>query len=86
MRCEEVMKKDVECLSPQDTVQAAARRMREANVGFLPVSDRSRKVLGVVTDRDLAVRYDGKRRNAGVRRIGRERGGRIPGQVTASLR
>ncbi|SRR5258708_22711362 len=56
MRCEEIMKKDVECMSPQDTVQAAARRMRDENVGFLPVCDRSKKVLGVVTDRDLAMR------------------------------
>jgi CBS domain-containing protein len=56
MRCEEIMKKDVECMSPQDTVQAAARRMRDENVGFLPVCDRSQKVLGVVTDRDLAMR------------------------------
>jgi CBS domain-containing protein len=67
MRCEEVMKKDVECLSPPDTVQAAARRMREANVGFLPACDRSKKVLGVVTDRDLAIRVLAEGKPAGTR-------------------
>ena len=56
MRLQEIMKKDVECVSPQDTVQAAARRMRDENIGFLPVCDQSRKVLGTVTDRDLAIR------------------------------
>lgn len=56
MHCEEIMKQHVKCVSPEDTVQAAARRMREENVGFLPVCDSSNKVLGAVTDRDLAIR------------------------------
>jgi CBS domain-containing protein len=56
MRCEEIMKKDVACVSPQDTVQAAARRMRDENIGFLPVCDASKKVLGAITDRDLTIR------------------------------
>jgi CBS domain-containing protein len=56
MRCEEIMKRDVECVSPQDTAQTAAQRMRDENVGFLPVCDASKKVLGTVTDRDLAIR------------------------------
>jgi CBS domain-containing protein len=56
MRCEEIMKKDVECVSPQDTVQAAAKRLRDENIGFLPVCDQSKKVQGTITDRDLAIR------------------------------
>lgn len=56
MRCEEIMKRDVECLSPKDTVEAAAVRMRDENVGFLPVCDASGKVLGTLTDRDIVVR------------------------------
>ena len=56
MRCEQIMKKDIESVSPQDTVQTAARQMRDENLGFLPVCDQSRKVLGTVTDRDLAIR------------------------------
>lgn len=62
MLCEEVMKRGVECLSPTETVQAAARRMKQANVGFLPVCDAGSKVIGALTDRDLALRVtaDGK--------------------------
>jgi len=56
MRCEEIMKRDVQCVQPTDPVQAAARRMRDANIGFLPVCDSSRKVLGAITDRDIALR------------------------------
>jgi CBS domain-containing protein len=56
MRCEEVMSKKVECLSPQDSVQAAAKRMRDSNVGFIPICDASHKVIGTVTDRDLAIK------------------------------
>lgn len=50
------MKKNVQCVTPQDTVQFAARTMRDNNVGFLPVCDDSNTVVGTLTDRDLAVR------------------------------
>jgi CBS domain-containing protein len=56
MRCEEIMKRDVECVDATEPIQAAARRMRDANVGFLPVCDSTRKVLGAITDRDIALR------------------------------
>jgi CBS domain-containing protein len=56
MRCEELMKRDVESISPDGTVEQAARTMRDANVGFLPVCGRDKKVLGTLTDRDIAVR------------------------------
>ena len=56
MLCEDIMKTDVESVSPVDTIQDAARRMRDDNVGFLPVCDESRQVLGTITDRDIAVR------------------------------
>jgi CBS domain-containing protein len=56
MRCEHIMKRNVECVSPSDTAQAAAMRMRDENIGFLPVCEKDMKVLGTVTDRDLAIR------------------------------
>jgi CBS domain-containing protein len=56
MVCEELMKQQVECVTPQDSAEAAARRMRDENVGFLPVCDASKKVLGTITDRDIAIR------------------------------
>ena len=41
---------------PEANVQAAARAMREAGTGFLPVLEGGAPV-GVVTDRDLVVRF-----------------------------
>jgi CBS domain-containing protein len=55
MRCEEIMHRDVECVSPHETVVAAAQRMRDRDIGFLPICDQKR-VLGTATDRDIAVR------------------------------
>ena len=56
MLCEDVMKTDVECVSPVDTIEDAARKMRDENLGFLPVCDESKQVLGTITDRDIAIR------------------------------
>lgn len=64
MRCKDIMKRDVECVSPRDPVEAAAVRMKEENVGFLPVCDASTKVLGTLTDRDLALRVVAARKPA----------------------
>ncbi len=56
MRCEEIMKRDTECVSPTDTIERAAAMMRDANVGFLPVCDAEKRVVGTITDRDIAIR------------------------------
>jgi len=56
MLCEEMMKSDIECVTPTDTVEKAAARMRDLNVGFLPVCDQANKVIGAITDRDIAIR------------------------------
>ncbi len=56
MKCEEVMKTKIHWVSPQTSVAAAAQKMRDENVGFLPVCDQSKKVVGTLTDRDLAIR------------------------------
>jgi CBS domain-containing protein len=51
----DVMSKDVKLASPEDTVQQAARVMSEQDTGALPVGEDDR-LVGMVTDRDLAVR------------------------------
>ena len=71
MLCQEIMKPGVECLSPTATAQLAAQRMRDLNVGFLPICDADKKVLGTVTDRDLSVRVlaEGRPPNTPVREM-----------------
>jgi CBS domain-containing protein len=55
MKLKEIMTKDVEVLHPQDTIQTAAQKMRDRNVGFLPVIEAG-ELAGVITDRDLVIR------------------------------
>lgn len=46
----------VQIAEPDESVRMAARRMRDADVGALIVVDDERNPLGVVTDRDVALR------------------------------
>jgi CBS-domain-containing membrane protein len=62
--CRDIMKREIECLSPRESAQTAAERMRERNIGFLPICDDGMTVLGTVTDRDLALRIVAERRSA----------------------
>jgi len=56
MKCADIMSRNLEWLTETDTVLKAATVMAEAGIGFLPICDASRRVIGVVTDRDLATR------------------------------
>lgn len=57
MRCEEIMEREVKTVGPDENVRVAARKMRDADVGFLPVCDEHGLVVGVVTDRDITIRH-----------------------------
>jgi len=65
MQVSELMSSDVKMVSPETTLREAARLMREADTGFLPVSENDR-LVGAVTDRDIALRAvaEGKDPNA----------------------
>jgi len=51
----DIMTRSVATAQREETLQAAARRMREMDVGWLPVLD-GKALVGMVTDRDIAVR------------------------------
>lgn len=55
MLVKEAMTRRAETIGPEETLQAAARRMRELGIGALPVCERDR-VVGMLTDRDIVVR------------------------------
>ena len=61
MKCTDVMNRNLEWLTEKDTILKAATVMAEAGIGFLPICDARRHVVGVVTDRDLATRALAKR-------------------------
>jgi CBS domain-containing protein len=52
---QEVMTREVQSISPQETIQRAAQMMDELNVGAIPVLD-GQKLVGMITDRDITVR------------------------------
>lgn len=54
--CNQVMRSPVQTLTETETVEAAARRMLDANIGFLPVCNALGAVTGVLTDRDIILR------------------------------
>jgi CBS domain-containing protein len=57
MRIKDVMTKDPSCCVPSDSAQHAASIMRTENAGVVPViqNEQSRRIVGVVTDRDLCM-------------------------------
>ncbi len=57
MKVQDVMTHTVEYLSSTATLAEAARKMKELDAGFLPLSDQGNNRLeGVVTDRDIVIR------------------------------
>src|SRR5581483_4336908 len=56
--CSEIMSKDPICCVPSDTVDLVARLMTTENIGAIPVVRDLREslLIGIVTDRDLALK------------------------------
>jgi CBS domain-containing protein len=55
MKLIEIMTQDVEVIQPDDPLQLAAKKMRDRDIGFLPVCDGA-ELMGVISDRDLTIR------------------------------
>ena len=55
MKVKDIMTRDVATLNPEDTVERAAQLMKQYNIGAIPVC-KSEKIIGVITDRDIALR------------------------------
>lgn len=55
MKVRDVMTEHAQCISPNESIQAAAQSMRTLDVGALPVCENER-LTGIITDRDIVVR------------------------------
>lgn len=55
MKIEEIMAKDIACADVDEKVGSVALKMKQRDVGALPVCENG-KIVGIVTDRDLVVR------------------------------
>jgi CBS domain-containing protein len=52
----EIMHLGAECVGRDETVAAAAAKMRELHVGALPICGADERLHGIITDRDIVVR------------------------------
>ena len=57
MKAQDVMTANPTCVTPETNLVEAARLMKDENVGVIPVVEEgTNKLLGLVTDRDIAIR------------------------------
>lgn len=66
---QDVMTRNVQYVGPTDTVRRAAQLMEEFNVGALPVLDGD-ALVGMITDRDIAIRSSAKGKDPESDRVG----------------
>jgi CBS domain-containing protein len=66
----DVMVSDVVTIGPSASLSEAARTMRDANVGVLPVVRPDRTLHGIITDRDIVVRAVAEAANADTVTVG----------------
>jgi CBS domain-containing protein len=65
MKAKDIMTKDPVTVTPNATVREAARLMQREDTGILPVVEEgTKKLLGVITDRDIAIRVVAEGRDA----------------------
>jgi CBS domain-containing protein len=65
----DVMTRNVETAQPDTTIKDAAQMMKAKDFGSLPVCE-GRKVVGVITDRDITIRGVAEARDLGSTRVG----------------
>ena len=70
MKLSEIMTREVAILQPDDSLQFAAKKMRDLNIGFLPVCD-GEELIGVISDRDIIIRALADGMDANIR-LGRD--------------
>lgn len=69
MQVRDVMTKDPSCVTATATIREAAQVMQRENVGIIPVveENQNKRLIGVVTDRDIAIRAVAAGRDATTR-------------------
>ena len=72
MKAQDIMSRNPSCVTPDTSIADAARLMKEENVGVVPVveSETSKKLVGILTDRDIAVRAVAEGRDGATTSVG----------------
>ncbi|SDK68916.1 CBS domain-containing protein [Natronincola ferrireducens] len=56
MKVRDIMTNHVSAVNTNATIDEIAKKMKELNVGSIPICDNQNHVVGIVTDRDIVVR------------------------------
>jgi CBS domain-containing protein len=64
MKVKDVMKTDVEFCSAEDNLMKTAEIMRRRDCGVVPIVDEQRRVVGMLTDRDICLTVAARNRKA----------------------
>lgn len=72
MKAQDIMSRNPSCVTPDTSLAEAARLMKQENVGVVPVveSEASRRLVGVLTDRDIAIRAVAEGRDGATTSVG----------------
>jgi len=62
-RVRDIMTPDPACVTEKDGIVEAVRIMKNEDTGVVPVVDDKRKLIGMITDRDIVVRLVAEGRN-----------------------
>jgi CBS domain-containing protein len=68
LRVEEIMTRSVVVVNPHDTIEEAAIKMKQVDIGPLPVCDHDH-VVGMITDRDIVLRSVARGGNPACERV-----------------
>lgn len=56
MQVKDIMTREVQCIGPDASLAQAAGKMRDLDVGSIPVCGPDDRLCGIITDRDIVVR------------------------------
>ena len=62
----DLMSRDVKVISPDMTIEEAAKKMRDGGFGMMPVGENDR-MIGTISDRDIAIRAVAEGKGAGTK-------------------
>lgn len=60
----EIMHGGATCIQESETLEAAARKMKELDIGALPICGEDDRLHGIITDRDIVVKCLAKGKDA----------------------
>src|SRR4029079_19630037 len=72
MKAQDIMSKDPICVTPETSLADADPLMKNENIGVVPVVDAegSRRLVGILTDRDIAIRAVAEGRDGATTSVG----------------